>query len=171
MKLTFLRHGTTDLNGKGYIATKLDYPLNENGVFECKKIKFDEKDFDAVYCTPYKRTIQTAEIVFPYKKAVITPLIIQRDLGELNEKFKKDYLEEYLEKVRNYTLVPLNAESLEDIKSRLDKFFKYIKNNHNSNENILIVGHNGIMRIIKKYYMNENINIDTNNLEKFDFYL
>ena len=31
MNLTFLRHGTTDLNGKGLIATKLDYSLNDNG--------------------------------------------------------------------------------------------------------------------------------------------
>lgn len=29
MKLTFLRHCKTDLNGKGYIATKLDQSSNE----------------------------------------------------------------------------------------------------------------------------------------------
>lgn len=171
MKITFLRHGTTDLNGKGYLATKLDYPLNENGRCECKKIKFRDGEFDCVYCTPYKRTIETAEIVYPYKKAIVMSLIVQRDLGELNEKFKRDYPEEYVSKVRDYSLVPLNAESLDDIKIRIDSFFEYLKKNHKCDDKILVVGHNGIMRIIKKYYMNVECNIDTNNLDRFDFYL
>lgn len=171
MKLTFLRHGTTELNGKGYLATKLDYPLNENGRNQCKEVSFNENDFDAVYCTPYKRTIETAERVYPYKKAVISPLIIQRDLGVLNEKFKKDYEEDYVEKVRDYIVVPEGAESLEDIRKRIDEFFDYLRKTHKNTDKILIVGHNGIMRIIRKYYMNEKDKIETNNLGMFDFYL
>lgn len=31
MEVIFLRHTKTDLNGKGYIATKKDYFLNEIG--------------------------------------------------------------------------------------------------------------------------------------------
>lgn len=170
MKITFLRHGTTELNGKGYLATKLDYPLNENGRNQCKKVSFNEGDFDAVYCTSYKRTIETAERVYPYKKAIISALIIQRDLGVLNEKLKKDYDEEYVKKVREYVLVPDEAESLEDIRKRIDEFFKYLKETHRSTDRILIVGHNGIMRIIRKYYMNEE-EAETNNLGMFDFNL
>lgn len=170
MKLTFLRHGTTELNGKGYLATKLDYPLNENGRNQCKEVSFGKDDFDAVYCTPYKRTIETADRVYPYKKAIISSLIIQRDLGILNEKFKKDYDEEYVRKVREYILVPEGAVSLEDIRIRIDKFFKYLKETHKSTDKILIVGHNGIMRIIRKYYMNEE-ETETNNLGMFDYNL
>lgn len=171
MKITFLRHATTELNGKGYIATKLDYPLNENGRKQCEQIGFKDGDFDVVFCTPYKRTIETALRVYPYKKAIIEPLIVQRDLGVLTEKFKKDYPEDYVEKVRDYTLVPEGAESLEDIISRIDKFFKYLKENYSENDRILIVGHNGIMRIIRKYYMKDVSDVDTNNLCMFDFYL
>lgn len=46
MELTFLRHAKTDLNGKGYIATKLDYSLNEIGVEQCLNNVFSANDFD-----------------------------------------------------------------------------------------------------------------------------
>ena len=37
MEVIFLRHAKTDLNGKGYIATKKDYFLNEIGRRMLKK--------------------------------------------------------------------------------------------------------------------------------------
>ena len=78
-----------------------------------------------------------------------------------NEKLKKDYDSEYLKLVRNYIINPKGAESIQDIIYRIDLFFEYIKFRHNDNSQLLVVTHNGIMRIIKKYYMNENNNIDS----------
>lgn len=66
MEVTFLRHAKTDLNGKGYIVTKKDYFLNEIGREECLRNVFPPNSFNSVYCSPYKRTIETAKIVFPY---------------------------------------------------------------------------------------------------------
>ncbi len=171
MNITFLRHATTDLNGKGLIATNLDYPLNDNGKFMCKQNVFNKHDFDNVYCSPFKRTIETAKLVYPYQEPIITPYLTQRDLGELNEKYKKDYEIEYLKLVRNYLLNPVGSESLEDVVDRINSFFKYLLNNQQSNDNILVVTHNGIMRIIKKYYLSEETNIDSNNLAKFSLVL
>lgn len=171
MELTFLRHGKTDLNGKGYIATKLDYPLNEIGVNQCLANVFLPDSFNCVYSSPYKRTIETAKIVYPYREPIILSYLVQRDLGQLNEKFKKDYNIEYLKLVRNYVVNPMGAESIQDIINRLDLFFEYIKAQHDDNSKLLIVTHNGIMRIIKKYYMNEENNIDSNNLEQFKLVL
>ena len=164
MELTFLRHGKTDLNGKGYIATKLDYSLNEFGVNQCLANVFSLGSFDCVYSSPYKRTIETAKIVYPYLEPIVLPYLTQRDLGELNEKLKKDYDSEYLKLVRNYIINPKGAESIQDIIYRIDLFFEYIKIKHNDKSQLLVVTHNGIMRIIKKYYMNENNNIDSENL-------
>ena len=45
MKITFLRHATTDLSGQGYIATKLDYHINQNGRQQCESILFKEDEF------------------------------------------------------------------------------------------------------------------------------
>lgn len=96
---------------------------------------------------------------------------MQRDLGILNEKMKKDYSVEYLKAVREYLVNPENAETLEDIKERLNNFFEYMKLQHDDNSKILVVTHNGIMRIIKKIYLNEANNIDSQNLDQFKMVL
>lgn len=171
MEVTFLRHAKTDLNGKGYIATKKDYFLNEIGREECLRNVFPPNSFNSVYCSPYKRTIETAKIVYPYLEPVILSNLMQRDLGILNEKMKKDYSVEYLKAVREYLVNPENAETLEDIKERLNNFFEYMKLQHDDNSKILVVTHNGIMRIIKKIYLNEANNIDSQNLDQFKMVL
>ncbi len=171
MEITFLRHAKTDLNGKGYIATKKDYFLNEIGREQCLRNVFPPNSFNSVYCSPYKRTIETAEIVYPYLEPVVFSNLTQRDLGILNEKMKKDYNIEYLKAVSEYLVNPENAETLQDIVKRLDKFFEYIKLHHDDNSKILVVTHNGIMRIIKKCYLNEVNNIDSQNLGQFKMIL
>lgn len=171
MEVTFLRHAKTDLNGKGYIATKKDYFLNEIGKEECLKNVFPPNSFNSVYCSPYKRTVETAKIVYPYLEPVIFSNLIQQDLGILNEKMKEDYSIEYLKAVREYLVNPENAETLEDIIERLNNFFEYIKLHHDDNSKILVVTHNGIMRIIKKFYLNEVNNIDSQNLGQFKMIL
>ena len=171
MEVTFLRHAKTDLNGKGYIATKKDYFLNEIGREECLRNVFSPNSFNSVYCSPYKRTIDPAKIVYPYLEPVILSNLVQRDLGVLNEKMKKDYSIEYLKSVREYLVNPENAETLEDIMERLNDFFEYIKLQHDDNSRILVVTHNGIMRIIKKFYLNEVNNIDSQNLGQFKMIL
>ena len=167
MNLTFLRHGTTDLNGKGLIATKLDYSLNDNGKKQCIENIFAKNDFSTVYSSPYKRTLETARLVYPYSEPIIVPCIVQRDLGILNEKYKKDYTREYLKLVREYIVNPEGAETLNDIMIRLDCFFDYVRLNSSDDDNVLVVTQNGIMKIIKKYYMNETNNIESENLGKF----
>ena len=92
---------------------------------------------------------------------------MQRNLGVLNEKYKKDYTREYLKLVRDYIVNPEGAETLNDIMIRLDCFFDYVRLNSSDDDNVLVVTHNGIMRIIKKYYMNETNNIESENLGKF----
>lgn len=171
MELTFLRHATTDLNGKGFIATQLDYHINEKGVEQCKQLAFEKDEFNSVYCSPFKRTQDTAQLVYPYKKPFITPLITQRDLGILNEKKKWEYDIEYLNAVRTYLITPEGAESLIDLKERIEKFFEILKEKHAYDEKILVVSHNGIMRIIKQYYMYNYKEIETENLGKFVYKL
>lgn len=84
---------------------------------------------------------------------------------------KKNYSIEYLKSVREYLVNPENAETLEDIMERLNDFFEYIKLQHDDNSRILVVTHNGIMRIIKKFYLNEVNNIDSQNLGQFKMIL
>lgn len=171
MEIIFLRHATTDLNGKGFIATQLDYHINENGIEQCKQVVFKENEFNAVYCSPYKRTQDTARLVYPYKEPIITPLIAQRDLGILNEKKKWEYDVDYLKAVRTYLVNPENAETLADLKRRIDMFFNLLREQQKDADKVLVVSHNGIMRIIKQYYMSTNKEIETENLGRFTYKL
>lgn len=171
MEVTFLRHATTDLNGKGFIATKLDYHINEMGVEQCKRISFEKDDFNAVYCSPFKRTQDTAQLVYPYIKPIINSLITQRDLGVLNEKKKWEYDVDYLNAIRTYLVTPEGAESLTELKKRIDTFFEILKEQHSDDDKILVVSHNGIMRIIKQYYMFNYGSTETENLGKFVYKL
>ena len=171
MDITFLRHATTDLNGMGFIATQLDYPINENGVEQCKQLLFEKNDFNAVYCSPFKRTKDTAQLVYPYAKPIVTPLIAQRNLGVLNEKKKWEYAKEYLEAVRTYLITPEGAESLIELKERINLFFDILKSQQANDDKILVVSHNGIMRIIKQYYMFDYNETETNNLGSFVYKL
>ena len=167
MELTFLRHAKTALNGKGYVATKLDYSLTKEGIEECKKNQFSTDIFADVYCSPYKRTYETSKIIYPFKEPIKTDLITQRDLGILNEKLKMEFSKEYLSLIKNYQINPIGAESLEDILKRITNFFGLLLNNYDEKSKILIVTHNGIMRIIKKYFLGYEYDYETNNLGKF----
>ena len=171
MEVTFLRHATTDLNGKGFVATQLDYHINEDGIKQCQQLVFKENDFNEVYCSPFKRTQDTARLVYPYREPIITPLITQRDLGVLNEKKKWEYDVEYIKAVRTYLVTPENAETLTDLKIRIDMFFNLLKDQQADDDRILVVSHNGIMRIIKQYYMCNYEEIETKNLGGFTYKL
>lgn len=162
---TFLRHARTDLNGKGYLATKIDLGLNERGRIEASKHIFDLDEFNVIYSSPYKRTIETAKIVYPYKEPIISDYIIQRDLGIFSETFKRDYDKELVNRINNYEYIPEGAETLYDIRLRIETFFEQLLE-INDNEKVLIVTHNGIMRIIKKYYLDDE-NTESKNLGRF----
>lgn len=171
INLEFVRHGTTDLNGKGYVATKEDLPLNENGIRTCIQNRFEKGRFDNIYCSPYKRTIQTAQLIYPYKQANISDLITQRNLGVMNEHFKNEFDIEYLKQIRDYLVNPPNAEGLEEIVNRLNKFFDMVSYDNMDESKVLVVTHNGIMRIIKKEFMNSKTYEDTTNLSSFSLKL
>ena len=64
MEIVILRHGTTAGNaGKAYIGS-LDVPVSEEGLAEARRIPADES-VRTCYITPYRRTRQTAEILYP----------------------------------------------------------------------------------------------------------
>lgn len=167
INLKFIRHSTTNLNGKGYVATQKDFPLNEKGIKKCIENRFEQGEFDRVYCSPYKRTIQTAQLIYPYKEAEVSSLITQRNLGIMNEHFKYEYEIEYLSQIRDYLINPQGAETLNDIVKRLNDFLNIVSHENIDKSNILVVTHNGIMRIIKKEFLNNLEYEDSKNLGGF----
>lgn len=171
MQLYIVRHAVTELNGKGYLATKQDPGLTSEGIKECEKMRYSEGDFDNVYCSPYKRTIQTAKLLYPYKEPIVTELITQRDFGSLSEHFKEEYSEEFLEKLRNYKIDREDLEDISEIMHRLFKFFEMVAENNDEQSSILVVTHNGIMRVIRKQFLFGTKYEEERNLKGFSMQL
>ena len=66
MNIIFLRHGEATDNVKGIISDRESYysTLTENGIKTVKEsIKSLPSKIDKIYVSPFKRTIETANIV------------------------------------------------------------------------------------------------------------
>lgn len=167
INLYFIRHAQTEFTGKGYIALDIDSKLSESGIEECRKNVFKEGLFNNVYCSPTKRARGTAKLLYPYKKAKETKLIAQKIQGELTGHFKNEFDAEYLNKLRNYEIIPKGAEQLNSVLNRIDKFLDCVIKDNPNNSNVLAITHNGIMRIIIKHYGKQKEYLNSKHLEGF----
>ena len=141
MKLTLIRHAKSIYNEKRLLQGQVDCSLSENGLNETKeKAKNFPTDFDICFCSPLKRTKQTAEILVPYLNVIYDKRIIERGLGDWENTPNTDE-KKFL--MQNKT-VPPNGETFEDFDGRILEFLEMIKNNYNE-EKILIVTHGGVI--------------------------
>lgn len=157
MKLYILRHEdrTMDLT--------FFSPLTKNGLENSVElIKHLEKEkINKIYSSPYIRTLQT---INPYSKKYNINPKLDYSLTELYQEDnipKKSYqitLPEYIAESFNFDkeytsqLIPSNINFPEDdknFKKRVKNFIKeVIKNNYKSNDNILLVTHQGVFDTI-----------------------
>ena len=105
--------------------------------------------------------------MYPYKKVKETKLIAQKIQGELTGHFKNEFDAEYLNKLRNYEIIPKGAEELNSVLNRIDKFLDCVIKDNPNNSNVLAITHNGIMRIIIKHYGNQKEYLNSKHLEGF----
>jgi phosphohistidine phosphatase SixA len=63
MKVFLIRHGATDEN----------LSLSKQGAMECKRLYklFNKRSVDVIYCSPLKRTLETAHLIFPQQEITI----------------------------------------------------------------------------------------------------
>ena len=139
----FARHGETDANKQGMFNGRgVDQDLNKLGIEQAKKQaeQLAGIKFDAVYCSPQKRAIQTCEILVSGGKYQIDERIAELICGDFDGKkknlFRKIKFVRSAKKGKNgvelfKTFVGRNVDFCEDVlKSQAGK-------------NILIVSHNG----------------------------
>ena len=84
MRIIFIRHGLTAGNlEKRYIGST-DEPLCGEGIAGLKELKMPE--CEAVICSPMKRCIQTAELIFPGKRIITDEGLRECDFGRFEGK-------------------------------------------------------------------------------------
>ena len=91
-QIIFLRHAETKMNEEGRFCGIIDTDITEEGRRQAEKMRetFKKCHFDAMYCSPLKRTKQTLEAIFPNRKFIKEDGFTEIGLGEW-EGLKKEH--------------------------------------------------------------------------------
>jgi broad specificity phosphatase PhoE len=158
MKLYLVRHGESNGNATGDYSTKSHDNLSENGLSQARDLADRLKDFrfDAIYCSPLQRSIQT---ITPYAISQDLKIEIWPELAEACWQEDTTILEKdtpiysavdaltdlqktYFTFRENQQRTPCEDETYSHGVHRLEQAIDLIKNLHeNSTDHILIVGH------------------------------
>ena len=126
-EIILVRHGETDWNVEGIFRGRLDVELNELGIKQAGLLAkyLADKPLLAVYSSPLKRALRTAQIVASYHDidVKIAADLIDFDFGEWqglsHDMVKEKYQALYNEWLKNPHLVrPPRGESLDEVRKR-----------------------------------------------------
>ncbi len=155
-ELILVRHGETDSNRKGAYLGWTDVELNETGIKQayCVKEKLKGESIDAIYSSPLKRALKTAEIINENFKLEIN---IVDELKEHNfggwenltiSEIKERFSEEYEMLTKDWINHPIaGGESAIQVYHRVKGFIDNLLSSNNSGK-YLIVTHLGCIRYI-----------------------
>lgn len=156
----FIRHGETDYNLKCRLQGQLDIPLNATGISQAEKARdeLSKTHFDVIYSSPLSRASKTAEIINEKHrvKLILDERIKEVFGGPLEGECMKGWTKAKLDKVHGDP-ESFGAESIASLCFRVEHFYKEIED---TNQDILIVAHDGVYRAIYRYI---------NKIEDYDF--
>lgn len=170
MNLIFMRHGEATDNVKGLISDKEIYwsVLTDEGIKNVvETVDLLPNNIDAMYVSPFPRTIQTAYYVFkkcPHVNVYIDNRIReifygkyshQKNNSELDEIRKKQIAGDYFIRFGEY------GDNKFDIEDRLTNFLLDVYNNNAKDNTVLIVSHGSIIS-----YMKRILNVKSGHLKK-----
>lgn len=152
MNLYIVRHGETNENIGKIMQGNMDTLLNERGKQQAHEASLLLKDIDfkQVYSSPKSRTKETA-MILNKGNIIYDNRLLSRNHGEF-EGLRRDEIN--IKDYWNYNSNTkyLKAESVKDIYNRIDSFLKELKTKYSDNDNILIVTHSGICRVLYYYF-------------------
>ncbi len=155
-RIYLIRHGATVLSAEDRFAGATDVDLSEEGrrQAEALALRLSDDHITAVYCSPMKRTVETATIVA--RPQGLTP--IRRDgLREINhgrwESLRRSdveaqFPEEYTAWEEDpFIYAPLEGESGLSVMARALPVIREVVLNH-AGENVAVVSHKATIRLI-----------------------
>ncbi len=145
-----VRHGQAESNVTKILSSnpKTANHLTEEGreQAEIAGDNIDGKKIDIIYCSPFMRTKETAEIIadkigYPKEKIVYDERLHEIYVGELDGKPDAEYQEFFESREAKFSKTPKGGENYTTVKNRITEFV-YDINAKNEGKNILIVSHN-----------------------------
>jgi broad specificity phosphatase PhoE len=155
-RVYLIRHGATTLSAEDRFAGATDVDLSDEGrrQAEALALRLSDDHITAVYCSPMKRTIETATIVA--RPQGLTP-ILRDGLREINhgrwESLRRSDVEtqfpqEYVEWEEDpYIYAPQGGESGLSVMARALPVIREVVTNH-AGENVAVVSHKATIRLI-----------------------
>lgn len=145
MNIYVLRHGQTNYNLEGRFQGQVDVEINNTGIEQIRETAKELQNihFDVIISSPLIRAIQTAKIL-SQDEIIIDNRIIERSFGKLEGEMS---IANYEEKIEEY-----NIETIDSLIKRTYAFLDDIINTYKEKENILIVTHECIAKVIESYF-------------------
>lgn len=150
-----IRHGEGEHNVLDIVSNDPDLPhhLTEKGKGQAKIAgeKLKKEKIDVIYCSPFVRTKETAEIIaeelgYPKEKIIYDDRIRELNFGDLHLKPFADFLKYEETSMPDFTDKLPNGESYQDAKNRVGDFIYDIDSKHRD-KNILIVTHGMFLEV------------------------
>lgn len=154
-EIYLIRHGETELNASNTVRGRLEIPLSEHGLKQADLLGayLKNKKFDAIYSSPLKRAVQTAEAIARYQGLAVQPIEGFNDLdfgkweglpfAEVKARYPGDYK---LWREQPHLLQIPDGERLDSVRHRamaaLDSIFK------TSPKTIAIVTHRVLTKVM-----------------------
>lgn len=152
MKILVVRHGETDWNNNNLVLGRNDVALNETGIGQAQKLRDNfPAEIDRVFASPLKRAATTASIACEGKNLDIQydDRLIEMDFGTFEGVDRGDLT--YNKKKKEYFIKYPEGESYLTVAQRVYNFLDEVIEKYR-NENVMIVTHNGICRVINTYF-------------------
>lgn len=153
MKITLIRHGMTAGNLEKRYIGRTDEPLCPEGTAALNGRSYPASG--TLICSPMKRCIQTAQVIFPDKTPLIYPELRECDFGDFEG---KNYLEltgnpDYQRWIDSGGALPFpGGESPEKFRRRCCAEFLRAVNENKSADALTFVVHGGtIMSIMERF--------------------
>ncbi len=156
IKLYIVRHGATIWNKETRYQGQTDVPLSTDGEQQAEKIarRFASEEIEAVYSSPLKRALDTAQtIARPHKLSVgVLQGMKEIGFGDWEGQAYTHVRDQYSEELRQWIHDPLsynipNGEPLPKLRIRVEESLQEILSQHPTG-NIVLVAHSGTIRML-----------------------
>jgi broad specificity phosphatase PhoE len=154
-QIILVRHGETEWNVKEVFRGRIDIELNETGMRQAELLAehLSNITIDAIYSSPLRRALTTAEIIASYHKldVVITPGLIDFDYGEWQglprQEVRDKYKDLYTQWINRPDRIRMPAgESLDEVRTRAMGVVDRIIAKHEGS--IVLVSHRVVNKVL-----------------------
>ncbi|MFS8211828.1 histidine phosphatase family protein [Paenibacillus sp. S29] len=162
-KIYVVRHGETEGILAGRMEARIDSPLTNEGVEQAVALenRLTDVQFSKIYSSPSQRAVRTALIIKGHRETDITldDHLYELDIPDWDGHRKEEIAQSdpvLFDQFSNHPELfhPTRGESFLDLQKRVIAFVELIQGK-NTEENLLIVTHSGVIKMILDFAENK----------------